>query len=80
MPPIYDDCNDEYDIFGTPTIEEEINYDFNMPPIFDDYGDENNNDNYFTICLLYLKLSCYLRQSLNKHYNYIAFINKIVTK
>jgi hypothetical protein len=47
VPPIYDDYNDEYDIFSPPTIEEEINYDYNMPPIFDDYGDENNNDSYF---------------------------------
>jgi hypothetical protein len=38
---------DEYDIFSPPTIEEKINYDYNMPPIFDDYGDENNNDSYF---------------------------------
>ena len=30
--------------FSSPTIEEKINYDYNMPPIFDDYGDENNND------------------------------------
>ena len=34
MPPIYDDYNDEYDIFSPPTIEEEIHYDYNMPPIF----------------------------------------------
>jgi hypothetical protein len=47
MPPIYDDYNDEYDIFSPPTIEETINYDYNMPPIFDDYSDENNNDSYF---------------------------------
>jgi hypothetical protein len=47
MPPIYDDYNDEYDIFSPPTIEEKISYDYNMPPIFDDYGDENNNDSYF---------------------------------
>src|SRR3954464_3042690 len=47
IPPIYDDYNDEYDIFSPPTIEERINYDYNMPPIFDDYGDENNNDSYF---------------------------------
>ena len=46
-PPIYDDYNDEYDIFSPPTIKEEINYDYNMPPIFDDYGDENSNDSYF---------------------------------
>ena len=46
-PLIYDDYNDEYDIFSPPTIEEKINYDYNMPPIFDDYGDENNNDSYF---------------------------------
>src|SRR3954471_15307825 len=46
-PPIYDDYNDEYDIFSTPTIEEEVNCDYNMPPIFDDYGDENSNDSYF---------------------------------
>ena len=46
-PPIYDDYNDEYDIFSPSTIEEKINYDYNMPPIFDDYGDENNNDSYF---------------------------------
>jgi hypothetical protein len=45
--PIYDDYNDEYDIFSPPTIEEEISYYYNMPPIFDDYGDENNNDSYF---------------------------------
>jgi hypothetical protein len=38
----YDDYNDEYDIFSSPTIEEKIRYDYNMPPIFDDYGDENN--------------------------------------
>ena len=47
IPPIYDDYNDEYDIFSPPTIEEKINYDYNMPPVFDDYGDENNNDSYF---------------------------------
>ena len=47
IPPIYGDCNDEYDIFSPPTIKEKINYDYNMPPIFDDYGDENNNDSYF---------------------------------
>ena len=33
--------------FSPPTIEEKINYDYNMPPIYDDYGDENNNDSYF---------------------------------
>jgi hypothetical protein len=38
----YDDYNDEYDIFSSPTIEEETRYDYNMPPIFDDYGDENS--------------------------------------
>jgi hypothetical protein len=38
----YDDYNDEYNIFSSPTIEEEIRYDYNMPPIFDDYGDENS--------------------------------------
>jgi hypothetical protein len=38
----YDDYNDEYDIFSSPTIGEETRYDYNMPPIFDDYGDENN--------------------------------------
>jgi hypothetical protein len=47
IPPIYDDYNDEYDIFSPPTIEEKINYDYNMLPIFGDYGDENNNDSYF---------------------------------
>ena len=47
LPPIYDDYNDEYDIFSPPSIEEKINYDYNMPPRFDDYGDENNNDSYF---------------------------------
>ena len=45
--PIYDDYNDEYDIFSPPTIEEKVNCDYNMPPIFDDYGYENNNDSYF---------------------------------
>jgi hypothetical protein len=44
--PVYDDYNDEYDIFSPPTIEEKISYDYNMPPIFDDYGDENNDDSY----------------------------------
>jgi hypothetical protein len=39
---VYDDYNDEYDIFSLPTIEEKTRYDYNMPPIFDDYGDENN--------------------------------------
>jgi hypothetical protein len=38
----YDDYNDEYDIFGPPTIEEKTRYDYNMPSIFDEYGDENN--------------------------------------
>jgi hypothetical protein len=38
----YDDYNDEYDIFSSPTIEEKTRYDYNMPPIFDDYGDENS--------------------------------------
>jgi hypothetical protein len=38
----YDDYNDEYNIFSSPTIEEETRYDYNMPPIFDDYGDKNN--------------------------------------
>jgi hypothetical protein len=46
MPPIYDDYNDEYDIFSPSTIEEKVRYDYNMPPIFDDYGDENNIDSY----------------------------------
>jgi hypothetical protein len=34
--------DNEYDIFSSPTIEEETRYDYNMSPIFDDYGDENN--------------------------------------
>jgi hypothetical protein len=38
----YDDYNDEYNIFSSPTIEKETRYDYNMPPIFDDYGDENS--------------------------------------
>jgi hypothetical protein len=38
----YDDYNDEYDIFSSPTIEEKTRYDYNMPPIFDDYGVEND--------------------------------------
>jgi hypothetical protein len=38
----YDDYNDEYNIFSSPTIEEETRYDYNMPPIFDDYDDQNN--------------------------------------
>jgi hypothetical protein len=38
----YDDYNDEYNIFSSPTIEEETRYEYNIPPIFDDYGDENN--------------------------------------
>jgi hypothetical protein len=38
----YDDYNDEYDIFSSPTFEEKISYDYSMPPIFIDYGDENN--------------------------------------
>jgi hypothetical protein len=41
-PLVYDGYNDEYNIFSSPTIEEETRYDYNMPPIFDDYGDENN--------------------------------------
>jgi hypothetical protein len=39
---VYDDYNDEYDIFSSPTIEEKIRYNYNMPPIFDNYGDENS--------------------------------------
>jgi hypothetical protein len=38
----YNDYNDEYNIFSSPTIEEETRYDYNIPPIFYDYGDENN--------------------------------------
>jgi hypothetical protein len=38
----YDDYHDEYNIFSSPTIEEEARYDYNMPPIFDEYGDENS--------------------------------------
>jgi hypothetical protein len=41
-PLVYDGYNDEYNIFSSPTIEEETRYDYNMPPIFEDYGDENN--------------------------------------
>jgi hypothetical protein len=41
-PLVYDGYNDEYNIFSSPTIEEETRYDYNMPPILDDYGDENN--------------------------------------
>jgi hypothetical protein len=41
-PLAYDDCNDEYNIFSSPTIEVGTRYDYNMPPIFDDYGDKNN--------------------------------------
>jgi hypothetical protein len=41
-PLVYDGYNDEYNIFNSPTLEEETRYDYNMPPIFDDYGDENN--------------------------------------
>ena len=42
IPLIYDDYNDEYDIFSPPTIEEKICCDYDMPPIYDDY-----NDSYF---------------------------------
>jgi hypothetical protein len=38
----YSIAYDEYNIFSSPTIEEETMYDYNMPPIFDDLGDENN--------------------------------------
>jgi hypothetical protein len=41
-PLVYDGYNNEYNIFSSPTLEEETRYDYNMPPIFDDYGDENN--------------------------------------
>jgi hypothetical protein len=41
-PLVYDGYDDEYNIFSSPTIEEETRYDYNMPPIFDDYGDEND--------------------------------------
>ena len=41
MSPIYDDYNDECDIFSPPTIEEKVYYDHDMPPIYDD-----NNDGY----------------------------------
>jgi hypothetical protein len=41
-PLVYDSYNDEYNIFSSPTIEEQIGYDYNMLPVFDDYGDENN--------------------------------------
>jgi hypothetical protein len=30
----YDDYNNKYNIFSSPTIEEETRYDYNMPPIF----------------------------------------------
>jgi hypothetical protein len=38
----YNDYNNEYDIFSSPTIGEKTRYDYNIPPSFDDYGDENN--------------------------------------
>jgi hypothetical protein len=38
-PLVYDDYDDEYNIFSSPTFEEKISYDYNMPPIYDDYGD-----------------------------------------
>jgi hypothetical protein len=41
-PLVYDDYDDEYNIFSSPTFEEKFSYDYNMPPVFDDYGDENN--------------------------------------
>jgi hypothetical protein len=46
IPPVYDDYNDEYDVFSPPTNEEKVYYDYNMPTIFDDYGDENNIESY----------------------------------
>jgi hypothetical protein len=41
-PLVYDGYHDGYNIFGSPTFEEKISYDYNVPPVFDDYGDENN--------------------------------------
>jgi hypothetical protein len=41
-PLVYNGYDDEYNIFSSPTIEEETRYDYNMSPIFDDYGDENS--------------------------------------
>jgi hypothetical protein len=41
-PLVYDGCDDECNIFSSPTFEGKISYDYNMPPIFDDYDDENN--------------------------------------
>src|SRR3954447_5873182 len=66
MPPIYDD----YVIFSPPTIEEKINYDYNMPPIFVDYGYENNNDFYFVE---------FSPTSINKNdYAYVESINSFI--
>ena len=36
IPPIYDDYNDECDLFSPPTIEHKVYYDYDMPPIYDD--------------------------------------------
>jgi hypothetical protein len=51
----YDDYNDEYNIFSSPTIEEETRYDYNMPPIFDDYGDENNFVEFTPTTIVYVR-------------------------
>ena len=40
MHPIYDDYNDECDLFSPPTIEHKIASDYDMTPIYDDYNDD----------------------------------------
>src|SRR3954465_8307666 len=72
-PPIYDDYNDEYDIFSPPTIEEKVNCDDNMPPIFYDYGDENTNDSYFVeFAPTTINKNEYAHVESNNHFMHVA--------
>ena len=40
-PSAYDDVITENELFSPPSLEEKIEYDYNMPPIYDDYNDES---------------------------------------
>ena len=60
--PMYDDYNDECDLFSPPTIEEKIYYDYDMPPIYDDYNDGFDSS---TLTITYKKDFAYVQSSNN---------------
>src|SRR4051812_47728251 len=79
-PSIYDDYNDEYDIFSPPTIEENVYCDYNMPPILDDYGDENNSDSYFVeFAPTTINKNDYAYVESNNHFMHVAHDKNVLS-